>query len=143
MPTSKRHTVQKSMTYQAICELANHPTAEEIYAKVKSVYPSISLGTVYRNLSSLCEEGLVYHIMLSGEADRYDHNVFDHSHVICSSCGSVCDVLLPYFDTADKDTEVQTGFTGVTHTTVFHGTCKKCQNNSCKTIQTNNKKEGI
>ncbi len=128
MSVIKRHTVQKAMTYQAVCDLANHPTAEEIYAKVKLSHPSISLGTVYRNLGTLCEEGLLFHIKLPGTADRYDHNVFFHSHISCDICGKVCDILLPYSEETDKEVKTQTGYTQISHDIVFKGLCPDCSN---------------
>ncbi len=126
MPTIKRHTVQKTMTYQAVCRLADHPTAEEIYAEVKLSYPSISLGTVYRNLSALCEEGLLLHIELPDSADRYDHNVHFHNHITCSCCSKVCDVALPYDYSKDESVKEHTGFFHIKHNMIFRGICPEC-----------------
>ncbi len=129
MAIARRHTVQKDITYRAVCDLANHPTAEQIYAHVREKHPSISLGTVYRNLASLCLDGMLLHIQLPDAADRYDHNVFSHSHITCTECGEVCDINLEYSTQTDADAEKQTDYVKVSHLTVFRGICPKCQNN--------------
>lgn len=132
MPTLKRHTIQKTLTYKAVCELANHPSAEEIYDKVRRQCPSISLGTVYRNLGTLCEDGLLLHIKLPGAADRYDHNVTSHRHCSCSICGKVCDIMIPYDSATDEQAQTQTGFFNITHDTIFTGICPACHRAGAK-----------
>ncbi len=127
MPIIKRHTVQKTLTYQAVCELSDHPTAEEIYMKVRELHPSISLGTVYRNLNVLCEEGLLLNIKLPDSADRYDHNVHFHSHITCKHCGAVCDISLPYDKCIDDSASKQTEFTEIHHNMIFQGICPECK----------------
>ncbi len=122
----KRHTIQKTLTYRAVCELADHPSAEEVYDKVRCECPSISLGTIYRNLNALCEDGLLLHIKLPNAADRYDHNVFSHRHVSCKLCGCVSDILTEYDAALDELAQVQSGFFEITHDTIFTGICPRC-----------------
>lgn len=126
--TVKRHTIQKTLTYNAVCELANHPSAEEVYDRVRNECPNISLGTVYRNLNALCEEGLLLHIKLPNVADRYDHNVFSHRHISCQMCGRVEDIMVAYDTSLDERACEQSGFFEITHDTIFTGICKKCNN---------------
>ena len=68
----KRNTIQKQLVLDAVFRLANHPTAEEVYAEVARSHPSVSKATVYRNLGSLSEDGLLRHIKMPGGADRFD-----------------------------------------------------------------------
>ena len=42
----------------AVTELQRHPTAEQVFLEMKKEHPSIALGTVYKHLNSLAEEGL-------------------------------------------------------------------------------------
>ena len=42
----------------AVTELQQHPTAEQVFLKMKREHPSIALGTVYKHLNGLAEEGL-------------------------------------------------------------------------------------
>ena len=61
-----RNTIQKKLVHEALLRLNNHPTAEEIFAEVGSVYTQISRGTVYRILNQLAEQGMAI-IMISSE----------------------------------------------------------------------------
>ena len=61
---------------------------------MKREYPSIALGTVYKHLNGLAEEGLLLRITEPGSPDRYDRTE-RHDHLICSRCGKIADVHLP------------------------------------------------
>ena len=69
----RRNTVQRSLVYEAVNRLKSHATADEIYEAIVSEHPSVSRGTVYRNLNQLAEEGEIRKILVPGGADRYDH----------------------------------------------------------------------
>ena len=60
----KRNTIQKQLVLDAVFRLANHPTAEEVYAEVARSHPTGGKATVYRNLGSLSEDGLLRHIKM-------------------------------------------------------------------------------
>ena len=66
----------------------DHPTAEVVYENVRMVYPKISLGTVYRNLTLLSETGEILRLRLGDGVDHFDADTSEHYHVICNSCGS-------------------------------------------------------
>ena len=87
----KRNTIQKQLVLDAVFRLANHPTAEEVYAEVARSHPTVSKATVYRNLGSLSEDGLLRHIKMPGGADRFDHMLLEHHHIICTRCGCFAD----------------------------------------------------
>ena len=69
----KRNTIQKQLVLDAVFRLANHPTAEEVYAEVARSHPTVSKATVYRNLGSLSEDGLLRHIKMPGAAVSQTH----------------------------------------------------------------------
>ena len=50
----------------------DHPTADVVYENIKKIYPNISLGTVYRNLSLLSEIGEIQKLSNFGGADHFD-----------------------------------------------------------------------
>ncbi|OLA50688.1 MAG: hypothetical protein BHW42_03580 [Oscillibacter sp. CAG:241_62_21] len=58
----------------AVTELQRHPTAEQVFLEMKREHPSIALGTVYKHLNALSEEGLLHRITEPGSPDRYDRN---------------------------------------------------------------------
>ena len=78
----------------AVTEMQRHPTAEQVFLEMKREHPSIALGTVYKHLSGLAEEGLLLRITEPGSPDRYDRTE-RHDHLICSRCGKITDVRLP------------------------------------------------
>jgi len=72
-----------------------HPTATEIHGALQPEIPSLSLGTVYRNLEVLVAEGVVDEVPSSVGGMRYDGNVEPHHHFHCERCGGILDVDLP------------------------------------------------
>ena len=70
----------------AVTELQRHPTAEQVFMEMKKEHPSIAIGTVYKHLNALAEEGLLHRITESGSPDRYDRTE-RHDHLICSRAG--------------------------------------------------------
>jgi Fur family ferric uptake transcriptional regulator len=84
-------TRQRKLILQELHETESHPTADEIYERVRRKLPRISLGTVYRNLQTLAEDGAI-RTFSDGSRTRYDGTLHDHHHVRCLSCGRVGDV---------------------------------------------------
>ena len=78
----------------AVRELQRHPTAEQVFMEMKKEHPSIALGTVYKHLNALAEDGRLLRITETGSPDRYDRPEL-HDHLICSRCGKIADVRLP------------------------------------------------
>ena len=78
----------------AVTGLQRHPTAEQVFMEMKKEHPSIAMGTVYKHLNALAEEGLLHRITEPGSPDRYDRTE-RHDHLICSRCGKIADVRLP------------------------------------------------
>src|SRR5262245_11242453 len=92
--TRKRTTRQLTAVYQALHGDHSHPGADEIYRRVRKTLPRIGLGTVYRNLLRLVEEGKIRLFLLGERVARYDSILEEHDHFICFCCGRVEDVLL-------------------------------------------------
>ncbi|HOC42018.1 MAG TPA: transcriptional repressor [Thermoanaerobaculales bacterium] len=87
-----RDTRQRRLVYEAIRATTSHPTADWIFDRVRVTMPKISLGTVYRNLSVLRDEGLVREIFGTDRRAHYDANTRQHAHFICSECGAITDL---------------------------------------------------
>ena len=86
-----RYSKQRELVLHTVEQLCDHPTAEEIYDTAAKECPGLSLGTVYRNLNSLVEAGMVRRVSIPGRADRFDHTLCWHSHLYCTACGGVVD----------------------------------------------------
>lgn len=85
-------TNQRRIILNEIRRSDSHPTAGDIYESVRMKIPTISLGTVYRNLEVLSDKGLIRKIEVSGSQRHYDGEVSDHWHVRCTNCGKLEDV---------------------------------------------------
>ena len=90
MPVRK-HSRKRDAILSCVRGTTCHPTAEWVYTQLKPEIPDLSLGTVYRNLNSLVEAGMVRRVSIPGRADRFDHTLCWHSHLYCTACGGVVD----------------------------------------------------
>lgn len=88
-----RMTQQRQVILDELRKVNTHPTADEIYQTVRHRLSRISLGTVYRNLDVLSENGLIRKIDFCGAQMRFDGDLSEHYHVRCLRCGRVGDLL--------------------------------------------------
>jgi Fur family ferric uptake transcriptional regulator len=86
------NTTQRKIIFEELKKLKTHPTADELYTLVKKRLPTISLGTVYRNLDLLAETGKILKLELSGKKKRFDGNTSNHFHLRCAKCGNIKDI---------------------------------------------------
>lgn len=105
---NRRNTVQRTLILETVRELTDHPSADEIYINVLKKCPNISKGTVYRNLTLLADEGLIYRVAVANGPDRYDLTAFSHAHLRCRVCGNVYDHNVQII-TKDKDGSTEIG----------------------------------
>ena len=80
METVRKKSRKREAMLAALRATTEHPTAEMLYNTLKPEYPELSLGTVYRNLSVLAEEGLVVSVAHVNGQERYDARVEPHTH---------------------------------------------------------------
>ena len=104
----------------------SHPTADWIYNEVRKEIPSISLGTVYRNLKFLRERGEILELDLSGTLSRFDAIAENHYHFRCESCDNVFDVGIPVIQELNERAALKTGFEIMHHRLEFRGLCNHC-----------------
>lgn len=90
-----RSTPQREVVFQVILEKRDHPTADEIYARVKSRMPTISLATVYNCLETLVSCGLVRQVNLERAPTRYCPNLHEHAHFHDEATGKIHDIEVP------------------------------------------------
>jgi Fe2+ or Zn2+ uptake regulation protein len=116
-----RFSAQRELIHQIVLETKRHPTADWIYEKARKQMPKISLGTVYRNLNQLEDEGMIRSIV-EENMTRYDGNTTLHHHLRCGTCGKLIDIELP--DDHLKDSILSDHQFEVDRVEmVFYGTC--------------------
>lgn len=104
----------------------DHPTAETIYTSLRREMPSLSLGTVYRNLTLLADMGEINRISTGNGPDHYDGITAPHTHVVCRQCGKIFDVYMESISRIDEIAAEH--FDGVIeeHVLYFQGICSGC-----------------
>jgi Fur family peroxide stress response transcriptional regulator len=90
-----RSTPQREVVYQVVLGKRDHPTAEEVFDRVKSVMPTISLATVYNCLDALVQCGLIKQVNSVREPSRYCPNLHEHAHFHDEANGEIHDVDIP------------------------------------------------
>ena len=122
----KRYSRQRELIYEAVQGSREHPTAEMVYGWLRPENPNLSLGTVYRNLHQLSDEGLL--VRMPFPVERYDAELTPHCHFRCKACGRVIDMEQPYDPALDSEAKNDlAGYRVDGHDLVFTGLCPGCQ----------------
>src|SRR5215475_10793874 len=121
-----RFTRQRRVVYDALASTEDHPTAVQVFMRVKDVLPNISLATVYNCLETLSKCGLIRQVYVEREASRFCANQVDHGHFYCTSCGRVDDVMMPSKASVMKLWQLPQHYQ-ITHSEVsLRGVCSDC-----------------
>ncbi len=129
---TQRNTVQRTIILDALRDLANHPTAGQVYEAVHAQHPTISKATVYRTLGRLADEGIVLRVRINNGADHFDHQTFEHSHIRCVGCGRVDDVEVSPMEGVDEAAAASSGYKVRGHVLQFDGLCPACQRDEAR-----------
>ena len=124
-----KYSRQRELILQTVLQSKEHLTAEQVYERLKPDNNTLSLGTVYRNLNLLADQGSIARIPVPGGADRYDWNNDMHQHMICRRCGRMMDWRMPHIEKVDHYLRHHTGFAVDRHDFLAWGLCQDCQNN--------------
>ena len=100
----------------------DHLTAEQIYLRLREKNAKAVLATVYNNLSTLYEQGLIQKVCVEGYPDRYDKTV-RHDHLVCKKCGKLSDITLE--DLAEK-LQKQIGVPMISYDLKINHICTEC-----------------
>ena len=92
----QRCTAQRTAVYRFLHETDIHPTAEEVFLRVRTELPGISLATVYKSLETLVGCGLARKLSYTDTSARYDGRTDPHLHARCLACGAIADVPGPF-----------------------------------------------
>ena len=120
-------TPQRLAVYNVLAHTTAHPNAETIYQELQSHYPTMSLATVYKSLTILCEVGLAQELNVSEDSFRYDANTQPHPHIRCTRCGRVDDVMQLPPDALETQAARESGYAIQAHQYYFFGLCPACQ----------------
>lgn len=88
----KRFSKKRQAILDLLKETKEHPDADSIYRKLKPVFPDLSLGTVYRNLKEMEEDGTIASVSVVDDRERFDGRTDPHTHAVCTECGKIIDL---------------------------------------------------
>ncbi len=120
----KNYSKQREEIARVLKADRTHPSAIKIYEEVRKTLPNISLGTVYRNLADLEENGKILSLSVGDGTDRFDGFTEPHIHLICRKCFSVTDV--PIESDFGKLLATENGFSPDSCVYTVYGICKNC-----------------
>jgi Fur family peroxide stress response transcriptional regulator len=106
----------------------DHPSAQEVYEKVRDLLPHITRGTIYNTLNRLVECGFVRALAFPGGA-RYDANLTSHINMVCTACGAIFDILghEDEIRLLKRELSRASNFDIVSERLDFYGTCIECR----------------
>jgi Fur family peroxide stress response transcriptional regulator len=122
-----RQSKQRNRLLELLRSTDSHPTADWLYRQLKSEFPNLSLGTVYRNLAMLSKQGLVKKIHFGSTFDRFEANTKPHYHLICELCGKISDFEMPIYNDLNNQATKLSSFSIFHHKIEFFGMCEDCK----------------
>ena len=123
----QRNTRQRTVVLEELKKVSCHPTAAEVHEIARARVPQISLGTVYRNLELLAQNGVIQKLQISGAKARFDGNADRHYHVRCIHCERLADVHDVPEDFVKGQVQSLAGYEIVGFRLDFLGVCPDCQ----------------
>ena len=102
-----------------------HMNIDDLYKKLLSKFPSVSLATIYKNINAMVEKVFLSEVKIPNTKSVYELVKTEHAHLVCSSCGYIEDIML---DSSDILTEASklTTFKIDSTNIVFNGLCPNC-----------------
>jgi Fur family peroxide stress response transcriptional regulator len=121
-----RMTPQRYAIIRYLLDSYTHPTADDIFRALSPEYPSLSVATVYNNLKLFVDAGLVRELTYGDDSSRFDADLSDHYHAICTKCGTMVDFEHPPIRQVEEAAATATGFRVQGHRMEIYGLCPAC-----------------
>ena len=118
-------TPQRMAVVRRLADDPTHPTAQELFDRLRPELPTTSFATVYNTLSTLVDAGLCATRTLARGPARFDPNVAPHDHAICDRCGAMTDVM-PGGVGEQRPPRIGDGFSVRVVERVYRGVCVGC-----------------
>ncbi len=123
-----RMTPQRVAILRVLLSDENHPSIDDIYRRVKTDFPMMSLATVYKTVALLQEMGEVLEVIPAGDVAHYDGiRPYPHPHLICSRCGRITDIAVDDLAEWVQAAAMHTSGWKLTTKVDFWGVCPKCR----------------
>jgi Fur family peroxide stress response transcriptional regulator len=119
-------TPQRLEIFLEIMAADDHPSAEDVFNRVKTRMPTISLDTVYRTLSTFDSQGLIARVQFFEGRTRFDPNSEHHHHLVCTKCHGVADLYWPEIDALEPPSEAASWGRVEGRLVLVRGLCSNC-----------------
>jgi Fur family transcriptional regulator, peroxide stress response regulator len=119
-------THQRQIIFQTLAEMRGHPSPEAVYDLVRVHIPSISLATVYKNLKTFEEHGLIREVSPHHGSARFETNAVPHHHLVCLRCKAIMDVPEADVGPVRMKKRAPGGFRIERYNVEIFGVCGKC-----------------
>lgn len=118
-----RLTPQRAAILRLLDGNKTHPSAENIYAKLRRKFPGMSFATVYNTLESLLARGELIEVRIDSARTRFDPGLKPHAHLLCTECGAIADLPAP---PRLRPAGLPRGYKVHRFNLEFYGTCPRC-----------------
>jgi len=119
-------THQREIIYQAIISSKQHPSPELIFEQVRQQIPSISLATVYKNIHTFLEAGLLREVSPHHGSLRLEADLTEHHHLVCTRCKAIVDLDQSELEPIHLSRKLTAGYQILRYTVEFQGLCPAC-----------------
>jgi Fur family peroxide stress response transcriptional regulator len=123
----ERCTVQRLIILEAVLDLENHPTADQVFEAVEPRLPGIARTTVYRTLEHLAQMDVITKACHPGRVARYDPRLELHHHLVCLHCNEFIDFEHSGLNELKIPDTSEFGFQVNDYRVQLRGICRSCQ----------------
>ncbi|PJI93375.1 Fur family zinc uptake regulator [Luteimicrobium subarcticum] len=125
----QRMTRQRAAVADALDEVDDFRSAQQLHELLRSRGDGIGLATVYRTLQSLADDGAVDVLRTEGGENVYRRctRAEHHHHLVCRDCGRTVEIDGPSVEAWAASVGASHGFTAIQHTVELFGTCADCR----------------
>jgi Fur family iron response transcriptional regulator len=85
-------SAQRVAVAEYVLTTQDHPSADQVWERVRSRLPVLSRATVYNTLNLFVDKGLLRQLVLSEGKVVFDPNVDAHHHFIDEATGAIHDI---------------------------------------------------
>ena len=123
-----RLTIQRRAICHYLAHTDAHPTAQQIYADLKAIHPSLSLATVYNTLEALVELGAIHALGDAGDNTvHYDADATPHINLACVRCHRIIDLPSAQLTALEEEAQRLSGYRLLGARIMYYGLCPDCQ----------------
>jgi Fur family peroxide stress response transcriptional regulator len=106
-------------------EKYGHVQIETLYESIHTLYPTLALGTLYRNINELKEKNIIQEVHVNNSKVYYETIKEKHHHFTCKECGMIEDIQLDA-EPIHSSVTLPKGSSVDRIDVMLYGTCDKC-----------------